>query len=224
MKKKTIAIIPIRSGSKGIKHKNIKKLNKKRLVFYVVDEALKSKVFSSILISTDSEKYINILKKTYGNKVIYHKRPKSLSTDLSSTDHLILNVLKNFKEYNSCTLIQATSPLLKSFDLEAGYSKFLFEKLDSLFSSYEFKKFVWKKINKKTIPLNYNPSKRPMRQKNNNFVLENGAFYIFNIKKFMKKKSRLFGKVGTYLMPEIRSGEIDTLEDFKLIEFILKKI
>ena len=185
---------------------------------------MKSKVFSSILISTDSEKYINILKKTYGNKVIYHKRPKSLSTDLSSTDHLILNVLKNFKEYNSCTLIQATSPLLKSFDLEAGYSKFLFEKLDSLFSSYEFKKFVWKKINKKTIPLNYNPSKRPMRQKNNNFVLENGAFYIFNIKKFMKKKSRLFGKVGTYLMPEIRSGEIDTLEDFKLIEFILKKI
>lgn len=224
MKKKTIAIIPIRSGSKGIKHKNIKKLNKKRLAFYVVDEALKSKVFSNILISTDSEKYINILKKKYGNKVIYHKRPKSLSTDLSSTDHLILHVLKNFKEYNSCTLIQATSPLLKSFDLEAGYRKFLFEKLDSLFSSYEFKKFVWKKINKKTSPLNYNPSKRPMRQKNNNFVLENGAFYIFNIKKFMKKKSRLFGKVGTYLMPEIRSGEIDTLEDFKLIEFILKKI
>ena len=63
-----------------------------------------------------------------------------------------------------------------------------------------------------------------MRQKNNNFVLENGAFYIFNIKKFMKKKSRLFGNIGTYLMPEIRSGEIDSLEDFKLIEFILKRI
>ena len=63
-----------------------------------------------------------------------------------------------------------------------------------------------------------------MRQKNNNFVLENGAFYIFNIKKFMKKKSRLFGNIGTYLMPEIRSSEIDSLEDFKLIEFIFKKL
>lgn len=224
MTKKTIAIIPIRSGSKGIKHKNIKKLNKKRLVFYVVDEALKSKVFSKILISTDSEKYINILKKKYSNKVYYHKRPKLLSTDLSSTDHLILQILKDFKEYSSCTLIQATSPLLKSYDLKAGYRKFLIKKFDSLFSSYEFKKFVWKKINKKISPLNYNPFKRPMRQKNNNFVLENGAFYIFNIKKFMKKKSRLFGNIGTYLMPEIRSSEIDSLEDFKLIEFIFKKL
>ena len=133
-------------------------------------------------------------------------------------------ILKDYKEYSSCTLIQATSPLLKSYDLKSGYQKFLIENLDSLFSSDEFKKFVWKKIKKKASPLNYDPSKRPMRQKNNNFILENGAFYIFNIKKFMKKKSRLFGNIGTYLMPEIRSGEIDSLEDFKLIEFILKRI
>ena len=224
MQKKTIAIIPIRSGSKSVKHKNIKKLNNKRLVFYVLDEALKSKIFTTILVSTDSEKYIKILKKKYRDRIIFHKRPKSLSTGLSSTDYLMSYILKDYKEYSSCTLIQATSPLLKSYDLKSGYQKFLIENLDSLFSSYEFKKFVWKKIKKKASPLNYDPSKRPMRQKNNNFVLENGAFYIFNIKKFMKKKSRLFGNIGTYLMPEIRSGEIDSLEDFKLIEFILKRI
>ena len=63
MQKKTIAIIPIRSGSKSVKHKNIKKLNNKRLVFYVLDEALKSKIFTTILVSTYSDKYIEILKK-----------------------------------------------------------------------------------------------------------------------------------------------------------------
>ena len=99
MKLKAISIIPIRSKSKGIKNKNIKFLFKKRLVFYVVDEALKSKLFSSIVVSTDSNEYINILRKKYknNNEVVLHKRSMFSSTDKASTEIVLLEILKDFK-------------------------------------------------------------------------------------------------------------------------------
>ena len=54
-------------------------------------------------------------------------------------------------------------------------------------------------------------------------IVENGAFYIFKISKFLKKKNRLFGKIGCQLMPENRSLEIDKKEDLNLFKFYLKK-
>ena len=224
MNLKPISIIPIRSKSKGIKNKNIKFLFKKRLVFYVVDEALKSKLFSSIILSTDSNEYINILSKKYtnNNEVVLHKRSIFSSTDNASTEIVLLEILKELKKYQNCFLIQATSPLLKNSDIKNAYKKFLKNNYDSLFSGYNFKKFLWKKMGNKNVPLNYKVKKRPMRQENKNFILENGAFYIFKIKKFLKYKVRLFQKIGSYEMPENRSIEIDTLEDFELTKFFLK--
>ena len=52
--------------------------------------------------------------------------------------------------------------------------------------------------------------------------VENGAFYIFNVKKFIKIKNRIFGKIGYYKMDKYRSYEIDTLEDFKIVELLKK--
>ena len=56
MKLKILAIIPARSGSKEIKNKNIKLLGKYPLIYYTITQALKSKIFDKIVISTDSKK------------------------------------------------------------------------------------------------------------------------------------------------------------------------
>ena len=56
--KKNLAIIPIRSGSKRLKDKNIKNYNKKPLVFNTISTALKSKLFKKIVVSSDSLKYL----------------------------------------------------------------------------------------------------------------------------------------------------------------------
>ena len=58
--KKTIAIIPARSGSKGLKDKNIKDLNGKPLIAYTIEAAKKANIFDEIIVSTDSEKYAQI--------------------------------------------------------------------------------------------------------------------------------------------------------------------
>jgi len=58
-----LAIIPARSGSKGIKNKNIKKINNITLIERAYIVAKKSKIFDKIIISTDSPKYQNLMKK-----------------------------------------------------------------------------------------------------------------------------------------------------------------
>ena len=52
-----ICIIPLRSKSKGIKNKNIKKILDIPLCMYVLSVAIKSKLFSKIIIASDSNKY-----------------------------------------------------------------------------------------------------------------------------------------------------------------------
>ena len=61
-----------------------------------------------------------------------------------------------------------------------------------------------------------------MRQDMEEKYLENGSFYIFNSKKFLKKKCRLFGKIGVFIMNKVQSLEIDDREDLHLIRALKK--
>mgnify|MGYP006127576631 FL=1 len=91
-----------------------------------------------------------------------------------------------------------------------------------MFSASDFETFfTWSIKNKKIIP-KYNINKRPRRQKLDKTILENGSFYIFNAKLFLKYKVRLFGKIGFYLMKKYRGFQIDTLEDAYFINRIFK--
>ena len=98
-KKKIIAIIPARGGSKGIKKKNIASLKGKPLIFYSIKEAKKSKLISDLVVSTDSNEIAKIAKK-YGAQVPFI-RPKNLSTDFAGSAPVIkhaLNFMEKFKK------------------------------------------------------------------------------------------------------------------------------
>ena len=65
---KNIAIIPARSGSKGLKDKNIRLLNGKPLLAYTIEAAIDSGCYDTVMVSTDSEKYADIARE-YGAEV-----------------------------------------------------------------------------------------------------------------------------------------------------------
>ena len=69
---KPICIIPARKGSKRIKNKNIKLFAGKPLISYVIRIAKKSKLFSRVIVSTDSKKLL-ILQKKMGPKFLFKK-------------------------------------------------------------------------------------------------------------------------------------------------------
>jgi CMP-N-acetylneuraminic acid synthetase len=222
-----VCIIPIRSKSKSIKNKNIKKLCGIPLVIYAINAAICSKIFKKIIIATDSNFYIRYISKElkcrniFFKDLVFFKRSAKSTNDFSPTEIVIKEVLKKINKYNICYIIQATSPLLNFSDIKKSFYQFKKKKLDSMFSAYKFKKFIWAN-NKKPESINYNYLKRPMRQRVEYNFVENGAFYAFDIKKFFSFNNRLFGKIGIFEMPPDRSIDIDEKKDFKRAELYLK--
>ena len=98
MKNLILAVILARSGSKGIKNKNIKILNGKPLIAWSIATCLKSKRINKIVVSTDSKKYAKIAKSFGAHEIIL--RPKKFSKDQSTDYDAILHLIKNFKKFN----------------------------------------------------------------------------------------------------------------------------
>lgn len=92
----SIAIIPARSGSKRIPLKNIKEFDKKPMIAHAIDIARQSKLFSEIMVSTDSEKIASIAE-LYGAKVPFF-RSASTSGDYATTSEVIWEVIKKYEE------------------------------------------------------------------------------------------------------------------------------
>ena len=118
---RNIAIIPARSGSKGIKDKNIRLLNGKPLLAYTIEAALKSKCFDVVMVSTDSKKYKKIAEE-YEAEVPF-LRSEGNSKDYSSPWEVVKEVLERFKalgeEFDTFALLQPTSPLRSAKESES---------------------------------------------------------------------------------------------------------
>ena len=99
---KRIAIIPIRSGSKGLKDKNILPLAGKPLVAHTIECAIQSNAFDTVLVSTDSQRYADISKK-YGAEVPFLRSEKNSSDSAGSWDtvrEVITNLEKDGRYYD----------------------------------------------------------------------------------------------------------------------------
>ena len=122
---KILAIIPARSGSKGIPGKNILKFDGKNLISYACEAALESKLIDDIVVSSDSEKILNIAKKY--NKIETHKRSVNLSSDLSPVIDTIKEIiqLKGLNDNDLIVLLQPTSPLRSGRQIDEAINMLL---------------------------------------------------------------------------------------------------
>ena len=116
---KYLAIIPARSGSKGLKDKNIKLLNGKPLIAYTIEAALTTKIFEEVMVSTDSSYYAE-LSRQYGASVPF-LRKEELAKDNTSSWDVVKQVLEDYKKmgivFDKCVLLQPTSPLRTKDDI-----------------------------------------------------------------------------------------------------------
>ena len=162
-----LSIIPARGGSKGIPLKNIIKIEKKPLLYYTVDAALKSKLITRTIVSTDNEK-ISKIAKFYGSEVI--KRPKNLSDDkigLEPTINHVLDFLKKKENYvpDIIIILQNTSPLRNSHHIDGALKLMIKNKFDSVLSGFSYYTFLWNYKNNHSVKsISYDPKKRPNHQ------------------------------------------------------------
>ena len=215
-----LAIIPARGNSKRIKDKNLIKFRKKTLIENTLDSIKDIKKIELAALSSDLKKILKI--GTKYRKCINIIRPKKISNSKSSTEKAILHVLQvlekqNFKIKN-IILLQVTSPLRSKDDIIGSIKEFENKNLNSIFSCYKKKSFVWKKKSKSLLSISYNYKNRIISQRMKNLYFENGAIYIFNVKNFKKVKNRIIKPFDIYLMDEMKSLDIDTIDDLKLLK------
>lgn len=223
-----IAIIPARSGSKGLRDKNIKELCGKPLIAWSIESAQKSGCFDEIMVSTDSEQYAEIARK-YGASVPF-LRSEVTSSDTASSWDMVDEVLEGYKklsrEFDTFCLLQPTSPLRTAQDISTAYE--LYQKKANfavvsvceaehsplwcghLRDSQEFENFI-----------DVNSMKQ--RQAGGKFYRLNGAIYIVDIERF--KTDRFLYQKGSYayIMRQDQSVDIDTDTDFQFAELLMKR-
>ena len=216
------SIIPAKGFSARLKNKNILKINNKSLVEFSIEHSKLSKLINKTFLSTDSERIINIGKK---HNIEIIKRPKRLCLKNSSSEDVIIHalskIIKNFPPPDIVVFLQATSPYREKNHLDMAINKFIKLKSDSMFCSNLYKNKVWKIHNKKLLPVNHNNRWKIMSQDKKDQLEDNGSFYIFNFKKFLIYKNRLFGKIDNFNIDAKYGFQIDSRLDFEILKTIM---
>ena len=225
---KNIAIIPARSGSKGVKDKNIKELCGKPLIAYTIEAAIKSGEFDEVMVSTDSEKYAKIAKK-YGAEVPFLRSAVTASDTASSWDMVeeVLNCYRGLgKEFDSFCLLQPTSPLRTSGDICEAYNLY-YDRADlavvSVCEAEHSPLWCGHLPESRELVDFIDTTAQKRRQDCGQFYRLNGAIYIVNVKLFEVKKNLYQKGSFAYIMSQERSVDIDTEIDFKLASIIIQE-
>lgn len=224
MNKKILAIIPARGGSKTLPKKNIIELNGKPLISYTIKASLNSQYITKTLVSSDSDEILTIAKQ-YGADTI--KGPLEFSTDEATSQNVIAHVLDSINElYDYIILLQPTSPLRDSQDIDSAF-KLLFEKqATALISTYEVNNKILKTFiaNEDCTIQGIANNKYPFmrRQDLPKTYMSNGAIYIINKDEFEKNNTFLTNKTISYVMAKEKSIDIDDQEDMLKVQRILQ--
>ena len=213
-------VIPIRSGSKEIKNKNIKKFNRDNLTNLLLKKIINLKDINRIFILTDSI--------DYKKKIIKHKkinteyiRLKKHSADNSIVYDLVNHFLKwsDIKKYKTekILLLQVTSPLLHKNEISKTISFIKQKKISSLFHVSEMIEHPYeciKGFKKKWSPIIKN--NKVNRQNFDSFYFITGSLWFFTKKFFLKYKKFYNKKSYAYKIDKINFVDIDTMFDFEI--------
>ena len=225
-----VAFIPVRGGSKSIPLKNIKPINGKPLVYWTIKAACGCKHIDKVYVATDSDKIKEAVEKMKNSseKELFSKaevigRSAESASDTASTEFAMLEFANKY-DFDNIVLVQATSPLLTSSDLDNGFKAFSEKNTNSVLSVVKQKRFHWAN-NKEGFahPTNYDVFKRPRRQEFDGYLVENGAFYITSKEDLLKTKNRVSGNIKAVEMNEDSFFEIDEPSDWVIIEALMKK-
>lgn len=226
---KILAIIPARSGSKGVPNKNIRLLADRPLLYYPYNLAKKCKEIDQVAISTESKKIEKVAKGF--NCKIYFLRPKYLATDSASTIDVINHALKTMERifcqnFEVLVLLQPTTPFTMLESLKEAIKKIKTQKVNSVISLVEANltspDFNYKLKGKKAVCHTKKIYKSRHEIPKN--YLHTGNFYIFK-KKFFLKTKRIVDKknTGYVVLKQEEHLNIDSMRDWKIATLLAKK-
>jgi CMP-N,N'-diacetyllegionaminic acid synthase len=132
---KAVALIPARSGSVRVPHKNIRRLGGHPLIAYTIAAAMDSGVFDAVVVSTDSEDYAKVARH-YGAEVPFLRdagMAGSTSPDIEWVLHALDALAVEGRRFDAFSILRPTSPFRKAETIRRAWNTFTeAEGVDSL--------------------------------------------------------------------------------------------
>ena len=227
--KKILAIIPARGGSKGLPGKNIKEMLGKPLIAWSIEQGLNSKYIDRLIVSTDEQEIAEIAKK-FGADVPF-LRPKEIAIDEAKTIDVILHAInfveKNHDLYEILVLLEPTSPLRETNDIDNAIEKLLKTKgAESIVGISKVEgshpDFLVSLENEFLRPYKNIDFRVLRRQEIEDLYFYEGSIYISYVSSLKERKNFYHENTLGYVVPKWKSYEVDDLSDFIIIEALLK--
>lgn len=225
-----LAIIPARSGSKSVPHKNIRLLNGKPMLAYSIEHAKKSAYINRIILSTDSEEYAAIGRE-YGAEVPF-LRPAQYATDTAldiEVFHHCLTFLEDQEGYRADIVVQLrpTYPIRDIEDIDAMIRILLdhpdFDSVRSIAPAKEIPYKMWHRQEDgsitpimKDIKECYNMPRQQLPK----VYYQNACIDVIRGSVILKQYSMSGSKIYGYQM--LRNYDIDTEEELAYAEEFIR--
>lgn len=224
---KIIAIIPARKGSKRLPNKNILSLAGKPMIAWTIEAARKSKIFSEILVSTDSEE-IAMISREFGASVPFLRKPRFaddyIPASLATWDALLKIEKYKAEKFDVAVQLMPNCPCRTALDIVNSYKHFLASEANFQVSVF---RFGWMnpwwamKIDKNLRPKPIFPKALSRRSQDlAELFCPTGAIWIAKVSPFKKEKT-FYGKgYKVYPLNWKSAIDIDTKDDFSMVEEI----
>jgi len=225
-KKKFLAIIPARGGSKRLPGKNTLDLSGKPLISYTIESAIKSKYIDKVLVTSDDAKVLDIAN-SYNVSSI--RRPKNLASDVATSTDVIKHALSQMPGYEFIILLQPTSPLRDFTHIDEAINSLIQKKADSIISVSKMEHNPqWSDVLDKDLSMDHFAKKIELGKRSqqlDSYYVVNGAIYICRSSRLIKDNTLFFkDKSYAYKMKREFSIDIDTYTDFIIANCFMDKI
>ena len=225
-----LGIITARGGSKGLPGKNIKELCGKPLIAWSIEAGLKSNYLDEVMVTTDSKDIANIAKQ-YGASVPF-LRPDVLASDTATSFDAIKHTIEFYKnemkkEFDYIVLLEPTSPLREARDIDIAIEQLFNSNADSIVGICKTEDqnpaFLVFKNEKDFISGYENHDMKVLRRQDiKDVYFFEGTIYISKTDVLLNKKTFYHENTIGYVVPKYKSLEIDDIDDFIMVEAIMK--
>ena len=226
---KPICFIGARGGSKGVPRKNIKNIAGKPLIAYSIQSAIKSNLFSHVIVSTEDRKIATVAKK-FGAEVPF-MRPTYLATDSIGFAPVLYHVIKKLfslgYDFEIIVSRDCTAPFIRNEDIDGAVKLLEKRNANAVFGVYKQHFNPYFNMLELTthgfLELSKKKGIRPRGRQEAPTMYQMTGMHTFNVEKFLKYKKIMLPKILPYEIPPATGIMIDTEFEFKMVEMLMKE-
>jgi CMP-N,N'-diacetyllegionaminic acid synthase len=221
--RRVLALIPARGGSKGLPGKNVLPVGGRPLIGWTIEAAKHARYIDRLVLSSDDEQIVATAR-ACGCDVPF-RRPPELATDTAPMIDVVLHALEQLPEYEIVVLLQPTSPLRTTADIDAACAMLENDAVPACVSvsPVEQSPYWMYRLNAdaRMTPLIDTGSQATRRQDLPTVYALNGAVYVARAGWLRQHRTFVTGDTVAHVMPQERSIDIDTAADLEAFKRIL---